>query len=276
MTKLLRAAPGICCDETGFRFAARRFWLHVCCTVALTLYLCQWRRGAEGISAPGILPAYTGVAVHDHWSPYFRFSCQHAVCNEHHERELTAASEAPGQAWAATMKQILYDGRDLKLQYHGGGAVIPPAGIAALTARYESAWRAGYAANPEPPITGPPKRGRPARGKVLSLLDRLRDRQVETLRFLHDPQVPWSNNQAGQAVRMMKVQQKVSGGFRTETGAIDFCRIRSYVSTLQKNRIDLFDGITQALAGQPWLPPETPPVAQTQEPPRSDHLKTAA
>jgi len=84
VTKLLRAAPGICCDETGFRFAARRFWLHVCCTVALTLYLCQWRRGAEGISAPGILPAYTGVAVHDHWSPYFRFSCQHAVCNEHH------------------------------------------------------------------------------------------------------------------------------------------------------------------------------------------------
>ena len=98
-----------------------------------------------------------------------------------------------------------------------------------------------------PIIAGPPKRGRPARGKILSLLDRLRDRQTETLRFLPDPHVPWSNNLAERDVRMMKVQQKISGGFRTETGATDFCRNRSYVSTLQKNHIDLFDGITQAL-----------------------------
>lgn len=276
VTKLLRAAPVVCCDETGFRFAARRFWLHVCCTAALTLYGCHRRRGAEGIRALGILPAYTGVAVHDHWSPYFTFPCQHGVCNEHHERELTAANEFPGQTWAATLKQILYDGRDLKLKYHGRGELIPPTEIAALTARYEAAWGAGYAANPAPPITGPPKRGRPARGKVLSLLDRLRDRQVATLRFLYDPQVPWSNNQAERDVRMMKVQQKISNGFRTETGAIDFCRIRSYVSTLQKNHIDLFDGITQALVGPPWLPSETPPLAQVQESSRSDQLKAAA
>jgi len=110
----------------------------------------------------------------------------------------------------------------------------------------------------------------------LSLLDRLRDRQLETLRFLHDPQVPWSNNQAERDIRMMKVQQKVSGGFRTAAGATVFCRIRSYLGTLQKNQVDLFDGIVQALAGQPWLPPKPPPVSQAQAPPNSPQAKVAA
>lgn len=272
----LRAAKVVCCDETGFRFTARRFWLHVCCTGALTLLLCHRRRGAEGIAALGILPAYAEVALHDHWSPYFTFSCQHAVCNEHHVRELAAAGERPGQTWAAEMKQILYDGLALKQRDHGRGELIAPAELAALTTRYETCWRAGYAANPAVAMAGPPKRGRPARGKVLSLLDRLRDRQLETLRFLHDPQVPWSNNQAERDIRMMKVQQKVSGGFRTAAGATVFCRIRSYLGTLQKNQVDLFDGIVQALAGQPWLPPKPPPVSQAQAPPNSPQAKVAA
>jgi transposase len=258
----LRAAKTVCCDETGFRFSGRRFWLHVCCTATLTLFGCHRRRGTAGIAALGVLPDYTGIAVHDHWPPYFKFSCQHAVCNEHHIRELAAASEAAGQTWAGDLQQVLYDALELKRRYHGDGQLIPPAQLTTLTSRYEACLRAGYAANPEPQPTGPPKRGRRRRGKTLSLLDRLRDRQVETLRCLHDPHVPWCNNQAEQALRMGKVQQKISGGFRTEQGAIDFCRIRSYLSTLQKNQINLFDGIVQALAGTPWLPLQQPSAAR--------------
>jgi len=107
-------------------------------------------------------------------------------------------------------------------------------------------------------------------------LDRLRDRQLETLRFLHDPQVPWSNNQAERDIRVMKVRQKVSGGFRTAAGATVFCRIRSCLGTLQKNRVDLFDGNVRALAAQPWLPPELPPVSQAQAPPNSPRAEVAA
>lgn len=261
----LRAAPAVSCDETGFRFIGRRFWLHVCCTATLTLCGCHRRRGAEGIGALGVLPDYAGIAVHDHWSPYFKFPCRHAVCNEHHIRELAAASEAAGQTWALEMQQVLYDALALKRRHHGAGHPIPPAEIATLTARYEACLKAGYAANPEQPQTGPPTRGRRPRGKRLSLLDRLRARQVETLRCLHDLHLPWCNNQAEQDIRMVKVQQKISGGFRTEQGAIDFCRIRSYLGTLQKNRINLFDGIVQALAGQPWLPAQKP---------APDHAKT--
>ena len=261
VTAALRAAMAVCCDETGFRFLGRRFWLHVCCTGTLTLLGCHRRRGAPGIGALDILPTYTGIAVHDHWSSYFKFSCQHAVCNEHHIRELAAASESVGQTWAVDLQHVLYAALELKRRYHGDGQLIPPTEIATLTSRYEACLRAGYTANPQPHLTGPPKRGRRPRGKTLSLLDRLRDRQLETLRCLHDPHVPWCNNQAERDLRMMKGQQKISGGFRTEQGAIDFCRIRSYLATMQKNQINLFDGIVQALAGKPWLPSPKPSAA---------------
>jgi len=255
VTACLRAAKNICCDETGFRFAGRRFWLHVCCTATLTLMLCHRKRGAEGTTALGVLPGYTGNATHDHWAPYFTFAtCTHSVCNEHLVRELDGVSERDGQDWAERMKIVLHDGRELKEQYHDHGRRIPPSDIAAITARYRQCLCDGYAVTPEPPSDPRRTRGRPKRGKTLSLLDRLRDRQTETLRFLHDPNVPWSNNQAEQDIRIMKIQQKVSGGFRTEAGAIEFCRIRSYLSTTSKNGIDPCDAIALAMAGKPWLP----------------------
>lgn len=261
VTAALRAAKAVCCDETGFRFIGQRFWLHVCSTATLTLLGCHRCRGTAGSAALGVLPDYKGIAVHDHWPPYFTFSCQHAVCNEHHIRELAAAREGVGQTWAVDLQQVLSDALELKRRYHGGGQASPPAEIATLTSRYEACLQAGYVANPPPQPTGPPKRGRQPRGKTLSLLDRLRNRQLETLRCLHDPHVPWCNNQAEQDIRMVKVQQKISGGFRTEQGAVDFCRIRSYLGTLQKNQLNLFDGIVQGLAGQPWLPSNKPSAA---------------
>lgn len=258
LTTALRAAKSICCDESGFRFAGRRFWLHVCCTATLTLLLCHRRRGAEGTRALDILPTYTGTAVHDHWAAYFQFStCTHAVCNEHHARELDGVTDRDSQPWAAAMKQILYDGLELKHRHHDHDQDIPPAAIAAITKRYECCLRDGYAANPEPPAHPRPKRGRPKRGKTLSLIDRLRDRQDDALRFLHHRHVPWSNNQAERDIRPMKTQQKITGGFRTEAGANEFCRIRSYLSTTGKNGIDPCDAIARALAGNPWLPQVT-------------------
>ncbi len=257
VTACLHQAKAICCDETGFRFAGKRFWLHVCCTALLTLMLCHRRRGAEGTTALGVLPGYTGTATHDHWAPYFSFAtCDHAVCNEHHVRELDGVTERDGQHWAERMKIILYDGLELKRRHHDHGQDIPPDTIAALTTRYDQCLTDGYAANPPPAPQSKPKRGRPKRGKTLALLDRLRDRKEETLRFLHDRNVPWSNNQAERDIRPMKIQQKVSGGFRTETGAIEFCRIRSYLSTTAKNGIDPCEAIALALAGKPWLPNE--------------------
>ena len=273
VTAALRAAKAICCDETGFRFAGKRFWLHVCCTAMLTLMLCHRRRGLEGTAALGVLPGYTGTAMHDHWSPYFGVtSCAHAVCNEHHVRELDGVTERDGHAWAERMKIVLYDGLDLKHRYHDHDQDIPASDIAAITRRYKLCLRDGYRISPEPTPSQAPKRGRPKRGKTLSLLDRLRDRQTETLLFLHDRNVPWSNNQAERDIRPMKIQQKVSGGFRTESGAIEFCRIRSYLSTTTKNGVDPCDAIAMVLAGKPWLP-KVPKMPKTE--PSGDYRKAA-
>lgn len=252
----LRAAKAVCCDETGFRFTGKRFWLHVCCTSLLTLLLCHRRRHAEGTTALGILPGYTGTAVHDHLPSYNKFTtCTHSFCNEHHVRELDGVFVREKADWAERMKVVLYDGLELKHRYHDHAQEIPPDEIVAITARYEKCLQEGYDATPEPPPKPTSKRGRPKRGKTLCLLDRLRDYKTETLRFLHDSHVPWSNNQAERDIRPMKIQQKVSGGFRSEAGAIEFCRVRSYLSTTGKNDIDPFEAIADALKGKPWLPP---------------------
>jgi transposase len=255
ITAALRAAKVICCDESGFRFSGKRHWLHVCCTAFLTLLMCHRKRGDKGTSALGVLPGYTNIAIHDHWSTYFKYTkCSHGVCNEHHARELNSVTDRDGQPWAEAMKIVLYDGLELKQNYHDKNLKIPPEKIRTIIARYNACLREGFAANPEPPPSAMPKRGRLKRGKTLSLLHRLRDRKKETLRFLYDPAVPWSNNQAERDIRPMKIQQKVSGGFRTEKGSVRFCRIRSYLSTTSKNGIHPFDAIVSALAGNPWLP----------------------
>lgn len=260
VTAALCAANTVCCDETGFRFSGRRQWLHVCCTPTLTLMVCHAKRGFEGTSALNILPNYTGIAMHDNWATYFNFIASlHATCNEHHVRELDSVTERDHQPWAAVMKQILYDGLEYKRQYHDKKHDIPPDLIAALTTRYEQCLNDAEAANPEPPAppTQTGKRGPRKRGKTRSLIDRLRKRQQETLRFLHHQHVPWSNNQAERDIRPMKTQQKITGGFRTKIGATQFCRIRSYLSTAQKNHIHPCDAIASALAGNPWLPQTT-------------------
>lgn len=254
VTDALYAAPSVCCDETGFRFAGARYWMHVCCTLTLTLLLCHRRRGTDATEAMGVLTGYTGVAVHDHWSPYFTFTdCDHAVCNEHLVRELEGVVVRDDARWARNLKNVLYDGLTLKEQYHHNGQPIPTDTINALIRRYRKWIRSGYAATPEPPPT-PNARGRPKRGKTLALLDRLRHHEEATLRFLHDPEVPWSNNQAERDIRPAKTLLKIIGGFRTETGAQEFCVVRSYLSTTAKNGIHPFDAISDALAERPWLP----------------------
>jgi len=117
----------------------------------------------------------------------------------------------------------------------------------------------GYLANPPP---GPPKKsvhskrkpGKAKQNPARNLLDRLSGKKQAVLRFLHDFAVPFDNNQAERDVRMVKVQQKVSGSFRTEEGIAMFCRIRSYLSTLRKQGVALFSALGRTFAGDPVLP----------------------
>jgi transposase len=262
VTELLRQSSVVCCDETGFRFGGKRRWLHVCCTAVLTLLLVSRFRGREGTMALGILGT-ARVAIHDNYPSYFTFEGAHGLCNAHHQRELIYVKMELGGRWAGRMIRVLLDGKRLKEHYHSAGKLVPANLIARIRRRYRLALQAGYAIAPTPSPRRPGQRGKIARGKERCLLDRLRDREEETLLFLMDIDVPWENNQAERDLRMAKVQQKVSGGFRTESGAQIFARCRSYIDTMRKQNHDPMTGIMTAMSGDTWMP-QTPKTTKKQ------------
>ena len=223
-------------DETGFRIGGRGQWLHVLCTPWLTFFRTSERRGS-------LLDGFRGCLVHDHWKPYFKVpDVLHALCNAHHLRELQALAELDGEAWASPLQQLLRSAGEAARIAREEGFALQPELIAWFEQQYDH-WVAAaleYHEGLEPlPRAGP--KGRPKRRPGHNLALRLRDYKTETLRFLHDPGVPFTNNQAERDLRMMKLRMKISGAFRSERGAQDFATLRSVLSTAQKqgrNRIE--------------------------------------
>ena len=247
-------------DETGLKIDGRTCWLHVASTPDLTLYAAHPKRGRAAMEAIGVLPAFhadarrAAVAMPDGLSSSWQFEqCQHALCNARHLRELTCIEEQLGQPWATAMKALLGEmKRTVDTARPQGLLALPAETQQAFKQRYATILAAGFRANPLPEHTG--KRGRPKRGKARNLLERLREHQEPTLAFLADFAVPFDNNQAERDIRMTKVRQKISGCFRTTTGAERFCRIRGYISTLRKQGIPIFSALGQAITGHPPLP----------------------
>lgn len=256
----LRRAPVLHHDETGMRLVgpegrAQGQWTHVTCTKELTHYARHAARGATALEAIGILPGFTGVSVHDGWTSYRHYqTCRHARCNAHHLRELTFVEEELQQAWAGQLKQLLREMRTVVEQAQARGAPrLDRAVRDDFIARYEALLGDGLAQNPQPP---PPaqegsqrRRGRRKQSVVRNLLDRLWTYEHEALLFLDDFAVPFDNNQAERDLRMVKVQQKVSGIFRSEAGADAFCRLRSVCSTWRKQARSILDALEAAFAG---------------------------
>jgi len=244
-------------DETGVRVAGRLHWLHVASTAQMTHYAVHPKRGGAAMTQIGILPRFGGISVHDGLEAYRQYGCAHALCNAHHLRELTAVEEHDQQPWATQMKELLLEikAHIAQGQAEGQGAIVPAARDD-FVQRYQTILAAGYAANPPPPraADAPPQRGRPKQSKAKNLLDRLRDHQHEVLAFMDDWRVPFDNNLAERDLRMAKVQQKVSGCFRTLEGAAAFCRVRGYISTLKKQGLQVLPALRRVLLGAPLLP----------------------
>jgi transposase len=242
-------------DESGLRVEGQLNWLHVASTHLVTYYAVHPKRGREGMKAIGILPGFEGQAVHDHWKSYFTFdNCQHALCNAHHLRELQFVVDQYQQSWAQEMTQLLLD---IKAEVDATPlhqTALSPQLLAHFEQRYAELIAQGLEANPPPADPPPKKRGRKKQSPPKNLLDRLQQYKPQVLAFMYDFRVPFDNNLAERDVRMVKVKQKVSGAFRTRTGAETFCAIRSYISTVRKHGQNAIDAIHDALIGNPFIP----------------------
>ena len=132
------------------------------------------------------------------------------------------------------------------------GRCTPAKQSAGFQAAYTRFLNEGLRANPPPTPTG--KRGRPKRTPAGNLLERMATHRSAILAFVSDFRVPFDNNQAERDLRMLKVKAKVSGCFRSSVGAVQFCRIRGYISTLHKQGYSVLDGLHSVFAGQPLMP----------------------
>jgi transposase len=249
----LAAAPVAHFDETGARVAGRLHWVHSASTASLTWQMVHPKRGRVAMDAAGVLPSLRGVAVHDGWSPYWHYQAVHALCGAHLLRELEAVGEQPRQGWAAGMAELLCDAKLAADRARAAGrARVDEQARARLKARYARLLADGHAANPPPRRLRRGRRlQRPPAARLLARLDTHRD---QVLRFLDDLRVPFTNNQAERDLRMVKLQQKISGCWRTLAGAEAFLTVRSYISTARKHEVEVLGVLRRLFEGNPWLP----------------------
>ena len=232
-------------DETSINLSASKQWLHTVSTTAWTYIYYHAKRGSEATKAAGILPEFGGILVHDHWKPYFKYQCQHSLCNAHHLRELERAAEQDKQAWAKDMQTYLLESN--KAVHESGGKL----GYSQLKKRlyeYKSIIAKGEIECPTP-TRKIGQKGRLKQSKSRNLLDRLKMNKKLVLRFMINPNVPFTNNLAERDIRMTKVQQKISGCFRSENGARIFCGLRSYLSSCSKQGICASTALKLLLSG---------------------------
>ncbi len=255
VTSLMEQEKVAHADETGIRAAGKLHWLHSLSTKMLTWYGVHRKRGTEAMNDLGVLKKFTGRLVHDCLPSYFKLkNCGHALCNSHLLRELTFIHEVHHQDWARKMSDLLREMLQHVKERKERVKRLTAKQIAPWIRRYRAILREGRAVNPALPPPASPRRGRRKQTKAQNLLDRLEGHERSALAFLRDFRVPFTNNQAEQDLRMMKVQQKISGTFRTLDGARMFARIRGYVSTVRKHESDVFENIVLLFDGQPFMP----------------------
>lgn len=260
----LVAAPVAHFDETGARVEGRLRWLLSSSTDQLTLFSLHDKRGFDGLDHAGVLPHFGGVAVHDGFKPYRRYTnAEHALCNAHHLRELLGvieqAPDDPQQAWAVRMDQLL---RQLHATVGDARAAgrdrLDPGELASYRDSYQQIITLGYQTNPAGTVpTG--KRGVIRQTPAHNLLVRLDTYRDDVLRFAHDFRVPFDNNLAERDIRMIKLQQKISGSWRTSTGASHFLALRAYLSTAHKQGRHTIDVLTRLATADPWIPQAADP-----------------
>jgi transposase len=244
-------------DESGARVMGKLHWFHVACNDYLTYYAVHAKRGRIAMNEIGILPNLTGRAIHDDLPSYFRYECDHGLCNAHHLRSLEFLLERYPQAWVQKLKELLLEIKAaVEKAVSKAKTKLSAKTLANFSLRYDAILKQGFKVNPSPaePQGQKRKRGRPKQSFAKNLLDRLCAHKEAALAFMYDFNVPFENNLAERDIRMLKVKQKISGCFRSLHGAEIFCIVRGYVSTARKNGQPVLEALISAFCGQPYYP----------------------
>lgn len=235
-------------DETGINVNGKRHWLHCTSNETWTHYAPHEKRGTKAMNDVGILPRFNGILCHDHWKPYYRYDFTHALCNAHHLRELTRAWEQDRQDWARELEKLL---KTINRAVDDAGGALRRGEAGKYRKQYKTVLK--KADRECPPPDKPPgirKRGRMKRSKARNLLERLINYEEDVLRFMENPIVPFTNNRGENDLRMTKVQQKISGCFRSMDGARIFCRVRGYLSTCRKQGLSASQAMQLVFEGK--------------------------
>lgn len=244
LKELLMDADILHVDETGARVNKKLYWIHSASTETFTHYGASKKRGQEATDAIGILPNFNGTLVHDCWAPYFNLDVRHALCNAHLLRELNGVIESTKQVWAVEMRELLRKAnKDVKQTEEG---CLSEPELKKLSTEYRKIIERGYI---ETGGAGPVDR---TDSRCLWERFILHDKRI--LLFAEAPEVPFDNNQAERDIRMVKVKQKISGCFRSEQGAEQFARIRSYISTAKKQGRNILEVLQGIFMGSPFCP----------------------
>ena len=250
ITQKIIASPVVHFDETGHYVNNKRQWLHSASTKTLTLYMPHEKRGKEAMDAMKILPQFKGTAIHDFWYPYHRYTCSHGLCNVHHVRDLTFCNEHEKSSWAKnTFNLLLKIKEQCDAAKKENKAHLSIEQLLTNVANYKSLLQQGNKEHPPPPPNPKGVRGKIKKSKSRNMLERFEQNQKSVLAFMYDFAIPFENNLAEQDIRMMKVKQKISGCFRTMSGAKIFSRIRSYISTIRKQEMNLIKAIHAVVLG---------------------------
>jgi transposase len=243
-------------DESGIRVNGKLHWCHVASTPQLTSYGIDDRRGKEGMDKMGILEKFRGRLIHDFFRPYFNYDCQHALCNAHHLRELKYIEEERKQEWAKHMANLLLAIKKQIAWHQENKLTLTPLRIQTYKRCYHEIIMMGLWHPDNIFKVGESRKhsGYRKQTKAKNLLDRLRFHQDKVLAFMYDSSVPFTNNQAEQDIRMLKVKQKISGCFRSEEGAQWFTRIKSYISTAKKQGQNILQALQGVFSGTPFIP----------------------
>ena len=253
--ELLTEAEVLHVDETGMRVTGIRQWLHVASTEHLTWYGYHRKRGNRATDDMQILPWFKGTMVHDFWASYFRYPSRHAICNAHLLRELNGISENYQHTWSQDLHALILEIKREVDAARAHSRFLSPSKIADFEVRYFQILENGLIEIPSTEIPDPPtKRGRKKQSKAKNLIDRCKKFPLEILAFMHNFSIPFTNNLAERDIRMVKLQQKISGTFRSEGGADAFCRIRGYISTIKKNDRPVLDSLVGVFQGNPFIP----------------------